>query len=239
MLNDLAESLQSAQILRLDRRGFGQLLLQCGKDLHTLDRIDTQVGIEGHLQFQHLFRITGFFSDDREQSRGDLIAVNGGGCNRLWRGSHSCRNSCNGRGHRLNRSNGSNRGLSNGGNSSIQRLALYQTVLLINQVEERVGRGFLTGKELLMQARRLLLQILQSLHALTGHLQGFLQGTGIGDRCRRTLRRQRLRNSMSDRRCRRGCNGCGLLRYWRTLFGAFEIVSAGQRNRHARLFALL
>ena len=90
-----------------------------------------------------------------------------------------------------------------------------------------------------MQTRSLLLQILQSLHALTGNLQGFLQRAGIGDRHRRARCHRRLRCGLGNWGCGRSYNGCRLLRNRWTLFGAFEIVSAGQRNRHAGLFALL
>ena len=84
MLDDLAESLQGAEILRLDRRGVGKLFLQCGENFHALDRIDAEVGIKGHLQLQHLFRVTGLFGDDREQGRRNLAAVNARACNLDW-----------------------------------------------------------------------------------------------------------------------------------------------------------
>ena len=56
-----------------------------------------------------------------------------------------------------------------------QRLALQHAGLLLDQAEEGACGRFLSGQKLLVQARGLLLQVLQGLQALPGHLQCILQ----------------------------------------------------------------
>jgi len=66
-----------------DERCAGEALLNGGEDLHPLDGVDPQVGIQTHVQIEHFFRVTGLLADDGEQGGGDP----GNGCCRCNRGS--------------------------------------------------------------------------------------------------------------------------------------------------------
>ena len=53
-IGDLAERVQRPQMLGLDRGCIGQPVLDGREDLDSLDRIDAQIGVELHVQFEHL-----------------------------------------------------------------------------------------------------------------------------------------------------------------------------------------
>ncbi len=240
MVDDLAESLQGAEVLRLDCRRSGKLFLQGGEDLDPLDRIDAEVGVEGHLEFQHLFRVAGLLGDHGEQHVGHPVAVDGRSGWRCGRGRGRSRYRPVGNGGLWQCSLCCSRSLRDrhGGG---QRLPLQHTGLLIDQVEEGACGGFLPDQELLVQTRGLLLQVLQGLHALPGHLQGILQGSGGGKRCRRDRRlgpdgRLLKARAWHTRRCR-PCSGGRPGVHWRTFLGRLEVVGAGQGDSHARLLA--
>src|SRR5205823_2626110 len=82
--DDLAEVVEGAEVLRLDGRGGGQALLQGGEDLDALDGVDAQVGVQGHVQVQHLRGVTRLLRDHLQQHTGD-----GGVCVR-GRGRRGC-----------------------------------------------------------------------------------------------------------------------------------------------------
>ena len=93
IINNLTEGLQHAKIFWFDRRSLREFLLQCREDLNTLDRIDTKVGVEGHLHLKHLNRIASLFCDHFEQHACNAIAINSWLCSGLcyWRVSdHTC-----------------------------------------------------------------------------------------------------------------------------------------------------
>ena len=54
-------------VLRPDGRYAGQPLLKSGKYLHTLDGINTQIGIQTHIQLKHLHGITGLLADHGQE----------------------------------------------------------------------------------------------------------------------------------------------------------------------------
>jgi hypothetical protein len=71
----MAEGSQSAQVFRLDDGRFRQAFLQDRQDFHALDRVDAQVGIQRHVQFQHLHRIARLLRHDLTQNASDLVRV--------------------------------------------------------------------------------------------------------------------------------------------------------------------
>ena len=77
MFCNLAQRAQRAQVLWSDHRRTGDALLQRREDLDPLDRVDAQVGIHAHVQFQHFDRIAGLLGHHRQQGFGDVV---GYGC---------------------------------------------------------------------------------------------------------------------------------------------------------------
>ena len=84
-------------MLRRDHRRLRESLLKCGQDLDPLDRIDAQVGIESHGQFEHLLGISGLLGHDREERGGDVpgnVLLGRGaeldGCGQLGRRLRRC-----------------------------------------------------------------------------------------------------------------------------------------------------
>jgi len=69
---DLAQSLQGAEMFGTDERCAGEAFLDGGEDLHPFDGVDSQVGVQPHVQVEHLFRITGLLADYGEQGGGDI-----------------------------------------------------------------------------------------------------------------------------------------------------------------------
>ena len=69
-VDDLAESPQRAEVLGFDRRCLGQPVLQRREDLHPLDRVDPQVGVELHVQLEHLDRVSRLLRHDLQQDLG-------------------------------------------------------------------------------------------------------------------------------------------------------------------------
>ena len=64
-VDDVAERVQSAEVLGLDRRGVRDLLLKGGQDFDALDRVDAQVGVQGHVQAEHVGRVARLLGDHR------------------------------------------------------------------------------------------------------------------------------------------------------------------------------
>ena len=77
---DLAQGVQGAQVLGADDRGAGEPLLEGGEDLDPLDGVDAEVGVQPHLQLQHLHRIAGLLADHGQEGLGDPVRV--GRCRR-------------------------------------------------------------------------------------------------------------------------------------------------------------
>src|SRR5262249_19686227 len=92
--DDLPQIVQRTEMFRLDERRFRQALLQCRQNFDALDRVDAEIGVERHVEIEHLGRVTGLFADDLQQDLLDTRRVPCG-CYGLWR---SLRGSWRGRG---------------------------------------------------------------------------------------------------------------------------------------------
>ena len=79
------EGVQGAEVLGLDGRGVGQPLLEGGQDLDPLDRVDPQVGVQRHVQLEHLRRVARLLRHHRQQRARDV------GCGPLARRAASGR----------------------------------------------------------------------------------------------------------------------------------------------------
>ena len=66
-VNHLLQRLQCAEVLGLDLRSARQLAAERGHDLDALDGIHAKVGVEAHLQVQHLYRVAGLLGDDLQK----------------------------------------------------------------------------------------------------------------------------------------------------------------------------
>ena len=53
-------------------RFFGMAFLEQRKDFNALNRVDTQVGVETHIQFEHVARVTRFLGYDFEEFFGQV-----------------------------------------------------------------------------------------------------------------------------------------------------------------------
>ena len=67
--------MQPSKIFRLYDGGVRQLRLQGGQNLDALDRVDAEITVEAHIEFEHLDGVAGFVGDDFEQRclRGEII----------------------------------------------------------------------------------------------------------------------------------------------------------------------
>ena len=66
-VHHLLQSLQSTEVLGLDLRSARKMAAKRGHDLDALDGIHAKVGVEAHLQVQHLYRVAGLLSDDLQK----------------------------------------------------------------------------------------------------------------------------------------------------------------------------
>ena len=66
--DDVAESEKCTELLRGYGRSFGKGFLESGEDLDSLDRIDSEVGVEPHVGFEHLGGIPRLFRDNAQQN---------------------------------------------------------------------------------------------------------------------------------------------------------------------------
>ena len=62
--------------------------MEGGEDLHPLDRIDAEIGIKRHVEFQHLQRIAGLLGNDAEEDGVDPLRRNR--CGRRSRNRSVC-----------------------------------------------------------------------------------------------------------------------------------------------------
>ena len=74
-------------MLRFDFRRAGQVAAEGGHDFHALDGVHAEVGVQAHVEVEHLDGITGLLGDDGEEGasggfgcRRFGIAVGAGGC---------------------------------------------------------------------------------------------------------------------------------------------------------------
>ena len=171
-IDDLAEGAEGAEVLGLDRRSVGEPVLQCREDLHPLDRVDPQVGVELHLQLEHLHRIPGLLRHHLQEHRRDEVAVARGDGLR-GHGHHGVRLSS----RTGNRGCGRGRnGRSGGQGFKLRPCAVPQggqaeTLLLLQELLERPLGRRLALEELTVQLRCLLRQPLERDQVLLGLLQ--------------------------------------------------------------------
>src|SRR5262249_59559903 len=78
---DITEGVKGAELLGLDSGSVGEAVLECGEDLDALDRVDAEIGVQRHVELQHLRGISCLFRDHVEQHALDA----GGGALRLRR----------------------------------------------------------------------------------------------------------------------------------------------------------
>ena len=72
MIHDVLQRLQFPQVFGFDFRRIRQFFPKNREDLHTLDGVDPQVAVKGHVQFEHLDRISGGFRYGRKKRLHDL-----------------------------------------------------------------------------------------------------------------------------------------------------------------------
>ena len=77
-------------MLGLDFGGIGQAGAERGHDFHALDGVDAEVGVQAHVEIEHLGGVAGFFSDHGKDGGGDGRGVGGGGCSRGLYPTLSC-----------------------------------------------------------------------------------------------------------------------------------------------------
>ena len=159
-VGDVAEGVEGAEVLGLHLRRVRQLLLQRRQDLHALDRVDAQVRVQAHAQVQHLRGVARLLRHHRQQrrvqtersdSRGRNERRNGCGDHRRRGQNDGLRRDRQRSDHDRHRRQSSRRG----------RIGEEERLLLRHETGERPLRGLLRIEKLLVEARRLLLHLLQ------------------------------------------------------------------------------
>src|SRR6185369_5826947 len=74
------QGLKRPEMLRPDQRRVREPFLDGGEDLHALDGVYTEVGVETHVEVEHLDRITGLLADDCEYRCGNGRPCRSGCC---------------------------------------------------------------------------------------------------------------------------------------------------------------
>ena len=88
MLDDRPEAAKRSQQFGCNRWKRREAFLQGRQDLDSLDRIDPEIGVELHVEIEHLGRIAGLFGNDVDHDRGkrairgDAIGIAGAGGSR-------------------------------------------------------------------------------------------------------------------------------------------------------------
>src|SRR6185369_8818018 len=67
-----AQGLEGAEMLRPNQGGIRKSLLNGGENFHPLDGVDTEVGVEPHVEVEHFDRIAGLLADNRKESCGSI-----------------------------------------------------------------------------------------------------------------------------------------------------------------------
>ena len=73
-LDDRPQGAERAELIGLDRGQPGEPVLQRGQDLDALDRVDSEIGVELHVEIEHPGRVAGLLGDDVDQDGGRRIA---------------------------------------------------------------------------------------------------------------------------------------------------------------------
>ena len=79
---------ERAELLGLERGQPGKPVLQGGEDFDALDRVDPEVGVELHVEIEHLGGVSRLLRDDLDQDRGRRFA----GRELRWRPEGCARN---------------------------------------------------------------------------------------------------------------------------------------------------
>ena len=67
-VNDLTQLAQPPDLIRANFRRAGQFILQRRENFDALNRINPQIRVQPHVQFQHVWRVAGFFGHDFQQN---------------------------------------------------------------------------------------------------------------------------------------------------------------------------
>jgi hypothetical protein len=73
MGGDVAQGLERAEFLGFDGRDVGKPFLESGEDFDPFDGVNSEVGIEAHVEFEHFGRVPGFLRNDLKQNLQDII----------------------------------------------------------------------------------------------------------------------------------------------------------------------
>ncbi len=77
-VDDRSQAAERAELLRLERGQTGQSVLQGREDLDALDRVDAEVGVELHVEIEHLDGVSRLLGDDLDQYGGQPIRDHSG-----------------------------------------------------------------------------------------------------------------------------------------------------------------
>ena len=78
VVEDLAEGAEADKPLGVDLAGLEEPLAHRGEDLHALDGVDAEVGLEVHVEVEHLGRVPRLLRDHRQRRRRRRLDVGGG-----------------------------------------------------------------------------------------------------------------------------------------------------------------
>ena len=197
MVGQLPERPKGTHVFRANSRRAWKRFLDRGKNLHTLDRVDSQIRVERHVRLERLFRIAGLLRNNTGQNleRARIYRSRNNrnsDLNRLGRGNRE-RSGCHWNGNGLwghnNRNDGRNRCRWNRGRSNLDNRGRLVSDLGSHDWCYRKGCGattqlrfdkrlecalgkFLTLKELTVQSRGLFLKLLKSRKRLAAKSQG-------------------------------------------------------------------
>ena len=71
----MLEGLEGAEVFGFDFGGAGEMAAEGGHDFNALDGVHAEVGVEAHLQVEHLDGVTGFLGDDEEEGAGGFLGA--------------------------------------------------------------------------------------------------------------------------------------------------------------------
>ena len=75
ILGDFAERAQASELVRLHRRRVGQALLHGRENLDALDRVNAQISVELHVEFEDVLRVSGLLRDDFEEHGSNVLVA--------------------------------------------------------------------------------------------------------------------------------------------------------------------
>ena len=155
---DVAEGEERTEVFGLDLRCLGQAFLQGRQDLDALDRVDAQVGVQSHVQLQHLRRIARLLRDHLQQRGGNLFEI-------VWRGRLFRHFD-----HRLDRG-GRRRGGAAAGEEGGDVAEAEERTEVFGLDLRRLGQAFLQGRQDLDALDRVDAQVGVQSHVQLQHLR--------------------------------------------------------------------